>query len=59
MQEMKAMIRPFQPFTARLNRSAEHDSRGDHYVIPLGNFRFLPAPETQIVSLTESEVENV
>jgi hypothetical protein len=58
MQEMKAVIRQPERLKGFLKDSSR-SSRGDHYVIPLGNFRFLPAPETQIVSLTESEVENV
>lgn len=56
--ELKGVIQTLFPYSAVIQQ-VQIDDRGDHFVISLGNFRFISAPQAQIVSLTESEVENV
>ena len=56
--ELKGVIQTLFPYSAVIQQ-VQIDDRGDHFVISLGNFRFISAPQAQIVSLTESEVEDV
>lgn len=56
--ELKGVIQTIAPYSAVIQQVQIND-KGDHFVIPLGNFLFISAPQTRIVNLTESEVENV